>query len=136
MNRLVILMAAAAFHSGVVAAADGGAGVNFAGDYRMQGKGFGRNDRPYEGTCSLSGDGPAYRVSCYNNETQHTYSGRGLANGDTLAINIGDYLQGDHGGVFVGEYLAVYRRKADGVLEGIWVHSSGAGGSESLTLLD
>jgi hypothetical protein len=102
----------------------------------MRGKGFGPNDAAYEGTCTLQGNGPAYDVSCFNNSTRHTYVGRGLANGETLAITIGDHLRGNHGGLFAGEYLVVYRISPDHVFEGIWIDSSGLTGSESLTRLD
>jgi hypothetical protein len=123
-----------ALDGGIAGAADMDPVVNLAGQYRMQGKGIGSNDSAYDGTCSLSGEGPAYRVSCYNSETRHTYSGRGLASGDRLAIFIGDQLRGDHSRVFIGEYLVLYRRRTDGVLEGTWIEAEGpASGSEILT---
>lgn len=105
-----------------------------AGDYLMQGRGFGPDDSAYAGTCSLRGDGPVYEVSCFNEATRHTYTGRGLAVGDTLAITIGDVLRGDHGRVFAGEYLVVYRRGPNGLLEGTWTETGGgAAGTETLT---
>ena len=68
-----------------------------------------------------------------NPAVRHTYSGRGIANGDTLAIFIGDRLQGDHNGVFLGEYLVVYRLQPDGSLSGSWVYANGSDeGSETL----
>jgi hypothetical protein len=105
-----------------------------AGDYVMRGKGFGPNDSAYDGTCSLHGDGPVYEVSCFNKATRHTYVGRGLAAGDTFSITIGDVLRGDHGGVFAGEYLVVYKRKPNGLLDGLWTETrGGAAGTEILT---
>jgi hypothetical protein len=135
MNRFALAaFTVLALDTGIAAAADTDPMVNLAGQYRMQGKGFGANDQAYDGTCSLSGDGPAYRVSCYNGQTRHTYRGRGLASGDRLAIFIGDGLRGDHSAVFVGEYLVLYRRRADGVLEGTWIEAEGpASGGETLT---
>jgi hypothetical protein len=110
---------------------------DLAGEYVMRGRGVGPGDSPYEGTCSLRGDGPVLEVSCFNQETGHTYVGRGLASGETLSITIGDVLSGDHGGVFVGEYLVVYRRGPNGLLEGTWVETrGGASGVETLTRLD
>src|SRR5260370_10082858 len=96
MNRFALIMAAAVvFPPGFAVAADAGAAVNLAGDYRMEGKGLGPNDSPYDGTCSLSGAGPAYRVSCYNPEPQHTYNGRGLAGPELLSIFTGTLLHRD-----------------------------------------
>jgi hypothetical protein len=109
------------------------ADLRFTGTYVMKGKGFSANDRPYAGTCTLAAEGPVYRVSCFNADTRHTYVGKGLAIGDTLAIMIGDELRGDHGSVYAGEYLVIYRRAAGGALEGIWVHAgSPAAGAETL----
>jgi hypothetical protein len=123
--------------AGFAGAAWAGQSSDLAGEYVMRGKGFGANDTPYEGTCSLRGDGPILEVSCFNESTRHTYVGRGLAQGDSLSITIGDLLSGDHGGLFVGEYLVVYRRGPNGLLEGTWVATrGGASGSETLTLLD
>jgi hypothetical protein len=108
--------------------------VDFAGDYVMRGKGFAANDSAYQGTCTLKREAAVYQVSCYNQDTRHTYTGKGLATGDTLAIFIGDLLQGDHNRSFTGEYLVVYRRQADGSLTGTWVHSeTDSAGSETLT---
>jgi hypothetical protein len=105
-----------------------------AGDYVMRGKGFGSNDSAYEGTCSLRGDGLIYEVSCFNQATRHTYVGRGLVAGDTFSITIGDMLRGDHGGVFAGEYLVVYKRRPNGLLEGTWSETrGGSAGTETLT---
>lgn len=107
-----------------------------AGIYLMQGRGFGPADAPYEGTCTLTGSGPLYEVSCFNEATRHTYVGRGLAEGGTLAIAIGDRLQGDHRDLYVGEYLVLYTRQPDGRLEGIWTDVRGTIGREMLTPLD
>jgi hypothetical protein len=75
-----------------------------------------------------------YEVSCFNVDTRHTYVGKGLSRGDTLTLFIGDTLRGDHHTIFTGEYLVLYRRRADGVLEGTWLHAgSAAAGSETLT---
>ncbi len=105
-----------------------------AGDYVMRGKGFGPNDSAYEGTCSLRGEGPVYEVSCFNQATRHTYVGRGLAASDTFSITIGDVLRGDHGAVFAGEYLVVYKRKPNSLLDGTWTETrGGAAGTETLT---
>ena len=105
-----------------------------AGDYVMRGRGFAPDDSAYEGTCSLRGDGPVYEVSCFNKATRHTYAGRGLSVGDTLSITIGDTLRGDHGSVFVGEYLVVYKRGPNRLLEGTWIDTrGGAAGTETLT---
>jgi len=107
---------------------------DFSGDYGMAGKGSGPRDSAYAGTCRISAAGQGYDVSCFNADTRHTYVGKGLAQGDTLAIFIGDTLRGDHNSVFTGEYLVLYRARADGVLEGTWVHAgSTAGGAETLT---
>ena len=135
MDRSALLVVlAVALGSNIAVSADRDSAANLAGEYRMQGKGLGPNDSPYDGTCSLSGEGPTYDVSCYNRETQHTYSGRGLASGDALAVFIGDYLRGDHNAVFTGEYLVLYRRRADGVLEGTWTEAQRrAIGKETLT---
>ncbi|WP_119299934.1 hypothetical protein [Dongia deserti] len=110
--------------------------LDFSGTYRMEGKGFGPNDSAYHGTCKLALEGRVYAVSCFNEDTRHTYVGKGLAEGDTLSIFIGDELKGDHNSVFTGEYLVVYRRAADGRLAGTWVYAQGpAAGSETLTPL-
>ena len=107
---------------------------DLTGSYRMEGKGFGPNDSAYRGTCKLALQGTSYAVSCYNEDTRHTYVGKGLASGDTLSIFIGDQLTGDHNATFTGEYLVVYRRSADGRLTGSWVYTQGpAAGSETLT---
>jgi hypothetical protein len=109
---------------------------DFSGTYRMEGKGFGPNDSAYRGTCKLALEGSVYAVSCYNEDTRHTYVGKGLADGQILSIFIGDELKGDHNAVFTGEYLVVYRRAAGGRLDGTWVHAQGpAAGSETLTPL-
>ncbi len=107
---------------------------DFSGDYGMAGKGSGPRDSACTGTCRISSAGGGYDVSCFNADTRHTYVGKGLAQGDTLAIFIGDTLRGDHNSVFTGEYLVLYRARADGVLEGTWVHAgSPAAGAETLT---
>ena len=102
----------------------------------MEGKGFGPNDSAYRGTCKLVLQGAVYAVSCYNEDTRHTYVGKGLASGETLSVFIGDELKGDHNSIFTGEYLVVYRRSDDGSLTGTWVYAQGpAAGSETLTPL-
>ncbi len=107
---------------------------DYSGDYGMAGKGSGPRDSAYAGTCRISAAGQGYDVSCFNADTRHTYAGKGLAHGDTLAIFIGDTLKGDHNSLFTGEYLVLYRARADGVLEGTWVHAgSPAAGAETLT---
>jgi len=107
---------------------------DLSGNYRMEGKGFGPNDSAYHGTCKLVLQGAVYAVSCYNEDTRHTYVGKGLASGDTLSVFIGDELKGDHNSIFTGEYLVVYRRLDDGSLTGTWVYAQGpAAGSETLT---
>lgn len=107
---------------------------DLSGDYLMEGKGFGPNDSAYRGTCKLVLDGAIYAVSCFNEDTRHTYVGKGLATGDTLSVFIGDELKGDHNSVFSGEYLVVYERTADGRLTGTWVYAQGpASGAETLT---
>lgn len=109
---------------------------DLSGNYRMEGKGFGPNDGAYRGTCKLSLQGAVYAVSCYNEDTCHTYVGKGLASGETLSVFIGDELKGDHNSIFTGEYLVVYRRSDDGSLTGTWVYAQGpAAGSETLTPL-
>src|SRR5688572_7819094 len=96
-------------------------------------KGFGPNDNAYRGTCKLVLQGTVYAVSCYNEDTRHTYVGKGLASGETLSVFIGDELKGDHNSIFTGEYLVVYRRSDDGSLTGTWVYAQGpAAGSETL----
>lgn len=73
-------------------------------------------------------------MSCFNKATRHTYAGRGLSVGDTLSITIGDMLRGDDGGVFAAEYLVVYQRRPNGLLEGTWTDTlGGAAGTETLT---
>lgn len=129
MHRIVVAGAALFAASGALAAE-----IDFSGEYVMRGKGFAANDSAYLGTCSLQREAAIYRVSCYNQATRHTYTGKGLASGDTLAIFIGDMLIGDHNRSFAGEYLVVYRRQADGSLAGAWVHSeTESAGSETLT---
>lgn len=112
-----------------------GSDIDYSGDYVMQGKGFGASDSAYSGTCSLSIQRTKrdYQVSCYNQDTRHTYVGKGLARGDTLALFIGDVLQGDHNAIYAGEYLVLYQRKSDGDLTGTWLHTkSQAAGMETL----
>ena len=41
---------------------------------------------------SYVGEGAVYAVSCYNEDTRHTYVGKGLASGETLSVFIGDEL--------------------------------------------
>jgi hypothetical protein len=107
---------------------------DFSGDYGMTGKGFGPRDNAYAGTCRISASVQGYDVACFNADTRHTYVGKGTAQDDTLAVFIGDTLRGDHNSVFMGEYLVLYRARADGVLEGTWLHAgSAAAGIETLT---
>ncbi len=109
-------------------------GVDYSGEYIMQGKGFEPSDSAYLGTCSLRRDKHGYRVSCFNQDTRHTYVGKALAQGDTLVMFIGDVLKGDHNQSFVGEYLVAYKRQPDGNLTGTWLHAeSQAAGAETLT---
>lgn len=123
---VVFLMAAAVW------AAD--RDIDYSGEYVMQGKGFAPDDSAYAGTCSLQRDGHGYRVSCFNQDTRHTYVGKALARGDTLTMFIGDFLKGDHNQVFAGEYLVTYQRQPDGKLSGTWLHTqSQAAGAETLT---
>jgi hypothetical protein len=107
---------------------------DLSGEYVMAGKGVGENDRAYVGTCTFKAVGTLYDVSCFNSDTRHTYSGKGIAIGDQLSTVIGDELKGDHSSVYAGEYLVVYRVAADGSMKGRWVHAlSGAHGEETLT---
>ena len=135
--RYVSAFCATLFSIALTAAAASAEGApDFSGQYRMAGKGFGPNDTAYRGTCRLSRQGAVYAVSCFNEDTRHTYVGKGLAAGDTLSIFIGDELKGDHNAVFTGEYLVVYRRSPDGNLSGTWVYAQGpASGAETLTPL-
>ncbi|WP_119417857.1 hypothetical protein [Desertibaculum subflavum] len=129
MHRIVAAGAALLAAGGASAAE-----IDFSGEYVMRGRGFAANDSAYQGTCSLQRQADIYQVSCYNQDTRHTYTGKGLATGDTLAIFIGDLLKGDHNRSFAGEYLVVYRRQPDGSLAGTWVHSeSESAGAETLT---
>ena len=131
--RAIAVLAISIFALGGSAVAEVSA-RDFSGDYRMVGKGSGARDNAYAGTCRIAAAGKGYDVSCFNADTHHTYVGKGLAQGDTLAIFIGDVLRGDHNSVFAGEYLVLYRAHADGVLEGTWVHAgSSAVGIETLT---
>ena len=75
---------------------------NLSGNYRMEGKGFGSNDSAYRGTCKMVLEGAVYAVSCYNEDTRHTYVGKGLASGETLSVFIGDELKGDNNSIFTG----------------------------------
>jgi len=130
---LYACLLALALSSGPVAALEAS---DLSGKYRMEGKGSGPNDSAYRGTCKLVLQGAVYAVSCYNEDTRHTYVGKGLASGETLSIFIGDELKGDHNSMFSGEYLVVYRRLDDGSLTGSWVYAQGpAAGSETLTPL-
>ena len=61
--------------------------IDFSGDYVMRGKGSGANESASLGTCTLKREAAVYQVSCYNQDTRHTYVGKGLAAGDTLAIS-------------------------------------------------
>jgi hypothetical protein len=107
---------------------------DLSGEYVMAGKGVGENDRAYVGTCTFKLVATLYEVSCFNSDTVHTYSGKGIAIGDQFSTVIGDLLKGDHSSVYAGEYLVVYRVAADGSMKGRWVHAlSGAHGEETLT---
>ena len=132
-RSLCTCLLALALSSGTAAALEA---PDLSGNYRMEGKGFGPNDSAYRGTCKLALEGAVYAVSCYNEDTRHTYAGKGLASGETLSVFIGDELKGDHNSIFTGEYLVVYRRADDGRLTGTWVYAQGpAAGSETLTPL-
>jgi hypothetical protein len=107
-----------------------------SGEYVMAGKGVGENDRPYVGTCTLKAAvDTIYEVSCFNSDTRHTYSGKGVLLGEQFSTVIGDMLKGDHSAaVYVGEYLVVYQLSPDNSMKGRWVHmTSGAHGNETLT---
>ena len=107
---------------------------DLSGEYVMAGKGVGENDAAYIGTCTLKAVDTLYEVSCFNADTRHTYSGRGIGSGDQLSTVIGDVLKGDHSSVYVGEYLVTYNVAGDGSMKGRWVHAfSGAHGDETLT---
>src|SRR5215207_3809044 len=107
---------------------------DLSGEYVMAGKGVGENDRAYVGTCTFKLMQTLYEVACFNSDTRHTYSGKGVAIGDQFSTVIGDLLKGDHSSVYAGEYLVVYRVAADGSMKGRWVHAlSGAHGEETLT---
>ena len=108
---------------------------DLSGEYVMAGKGVGENDRPYVGTCTLKAVDTIYEVSCFNSDTRHTYSGKGVLLGDQFSIVIGDMLKGDHSAaVYAGEYLVVYQLSPDNSMKGRWVHmTSGAHGEEKLT---
>src|SRR5436190_24151807 len=86
---------------------------DLSGEYVMAGKGVGENDSAYVGTCTLKAVGTLYDVSCFNSDTRHTYSGKGIGLGDQLSTVIGDILNGDHASIYVGEYLVNYRVAAD-----------------------
>lgn len=134
--RVIAMLATSIFALGGAAMASGRevSARDFSGDYRMAGKGSEVGDSAYAGTCKIAAAGQGYDVSCFNADTRHTYVGKGLAQGDTLVIFIGDTLRGDHNSVFAGEYLVLYRARSDGVLEGTWVHTgSPAAGIETLT---
>jgi hypothetical protein len=124
--------------AGLIAAmalVSGAEGRDLSGEYVMAGKGVGANDSPYVGTCTLTAIETLYDVSCFNSDTKHTYSGKGIDIGDQFSTVIGDVLKGDHSNAYYGEYLVVYRVAADGNMKGRWVHAlSGAHGEETLTL--
>lgn len=108
---------------------------DLSGEYVMSGKGVGESDRPYVGTCTLKAVDTIYEVSCFNSDTRHTYSGKGVLLGEQFSTVIGDMLKGDHSAaVYAGEYLVVYRLSPDNGMKGRWVHmTSGAHGEETLT---
>lgn len=131
MGRAVIATAALLL---VAVSAPASAQQSAAGDYVMEGKGIAAADSAYSGTCSFKLKDALYDVSCYNSDTRHTYSGKGIRTGDYMAIIIGDHLKGDHQDSYVGEYLVTYTIAADGKMTGRWVHAvSGASGNETLT---
>ena len=121
-KRLVLIVACSTLLASAMTA-QAADDINYSGEYAMQGKGFGAQDSAYTGTCSLQRENHGYRVSCFNRDTRHTYVGKGLARGDTLAVFIGDVLQGDHDAIYAGEYLVLYQRKPDGTLAGTWLHT-------------
>ena len=136
MQRIVAtsLTLAASIAFGGLSATQAAGDRNYAGEYVMAGKGFGPADTAYTGTCSVTPGDHAYAVSCFNSDTMHTYVGKGIGQGETFAIFIGDKLVGDHGQVFTGEYLVVYQREANGVLRGVWTHAdTPVTGAETLT---
>jgi hypothetical protein len=107
---------------------------DLSGQYVMAGRGVGKTDSAYVGNCTIKALGTLYDVSCFNSDTRHTYSGKGISLGDQLATVIGDVLKGDHSELYAGEYLVVYRVAPDGSMKGRWVHAlSGAHGDETLT---
>lgn len=133
IERFVLLIVCSTFFVSV-SAAQAADVIDYSGEYAMQGKGFGVQDSAYTGTCSVQRADHGYRVSCFNRDTRHTYVGKGLAHGDTLAVLIGDMLQGDHDAIYAGEYLVLYQRRPDGNLTGTWVHAkSQFAGTETLT---
>lgn len=127
--------AVAALLSGSVLPARAAEQTDLSGEYVMSGKGVGENDRPYVGTCSLKAVDTIYEVSCFNSDTRHTYSGKGVLLGEQFSTVIGDMLKGDHSAaIYAGEYLVVYRLLPDNGMKGRWVHmTSGAHGEETLT---
>ncbi len=108
---------------------------DLSGEYVMSGKGVGENDIAYVGTCTLKAVDTIYEVSCFNSDTKHTYSGKGVLLGEQFSTVIGDTLKGDHSAaVYAGEYLVVYQLSPDNSMKGRWVHmTSGAHGAETLT---
>src|SRR5262249_11133612 len=88
--------AAAALLIGTILPAQAAEQLDLSGEYVMAGKGAGENDRPYAGTCSLKAIDTIYEVSCFNSDTQHTYSGKGVLLGEQFSTVIGDTLKGDH----------------------------------------
>jgi len=127
--------AAAALLAGLMLPAQAAEQRDVSGEYVMAGKGVGENDRPYVGTCTLKAIDTIYEVSCFNSDTRHTYSGKGVLLGDQFSTVIGDTLRGDHSAaVYSGEYLVVYLLSPDNSMKGRWVHmTSGAHGEETLT---
>lgn len=107
---------------------------DLSGVYEMKGKGVAADDTPYAGTCKLQAHGTYYEVSCLNIAANHTYIGKGMVTGDRFSLVIGDMLSGDHGQLYSGEYLVVYKIAADGSMRGQWVHIlSESTGEETLT---
>jgi hypothetical protein len=134
MHNGWICAAAAALLIGLMLPAQA-AEKDLSGEYVMAGKGVGENDRPYVGTCTLKAVDTIYEVSCFNSDTRHTYSGKGVLLGDQFSTVIGDMLRSDHSApVYAGEYLVVYRLSPDSSMKGRWAHmTSGAHGEETLT---
>ncbi|MDP3162285.1 MAG: hypothetical protein Q8N31_19910 [Reyranella sp.] len=99
---------------------------DFAGEYLMEGWNLNTPGPGYRGVCSVEGGGPAYRVSCTNSDTGHKYVGKGLALGKTFSVLIGSELAVACPELPSDEYLVVYERQSNGVLEGTWINAHDA----------